>query len=139
MGCHFLLQGIFPSQGLKLGLQHCRQIFYRLEPSGKPSYSVSDLKAFLPSESSSSQIHTVFSLERPRSHHRWGESATVGTGGGDPLREDGSPVCCQGPPPLAAEDAGLPLRDRWAPGLSLSPKVTRKILSLPPHPFPIKN
>ena len=26
MGCHFLLQGIFPTQGLNLGLQHCRQI-----------------------------------------------------------------------------------------------------------------
>ena len=25
MGCHFLLQGIFPVQGSKLGLPHCRQ------------------------------------------------------------------------------------------------------------------
>ena len=30
MGCHFLLQGIFPTQGLNLGLPHCRQILYRL-------------------------------------------------------------------------------------------------------------
>ena len=28
MGCHFLLQGIFPTQGLNLGLLHCRQIPY---------------------------------------------------------------------------------------------------------------
>ena len=27
VGCHFLLQGIFPTQGLNLGLLHCRQIF----------------------------------------------------------------------------------------------------------------
>ena len=30
MGCHFLLQGIFPTQGLNLGLLHCRQILYHL-------------------------------------------------------------------------------------------------------------
>ena len=28
--CHFLLQGIFPTQGLNLGLLHCRQILYWL-------------------------------------------------------------------------------------------------------------
>ena len=28
MGCHFLLKGIFPTQELKLGLLHCRQILY---------------------------------------------------------------------------------------------------------------
>ena len=28
--CHFLLQGIFPPQGLNLGLLYCRQILYRL-------------------------------------------------------------------------------------------------------------
>ena len=30
MGCHSLLQGIFPTQGLNLYLLHCRQILYRL-------------------------------------------------------------------------------------------------------------
>ena len=30
VGCHFLLQGIFPTQGLNPGLQHCRQILYCL-------------------------------------------------------------------------------------------------------------
>ena len=30
VGCHFLLQGIFPAQGLSLGLLHCRQILYHL-------------------------------------------------------------------------------------------------------------
>ena len=30
VGCHFLLQGIFPTQGLNLGLQHCRRILYHL-------------------------------------------------------------------------------------------------------------
>ena len=30
MGCHFLLQEIFPTQGLNPGLPHCRQTLYRL-------------------------------------------------------------------------------------------------------------
>ena len=29
VGCHFLLQGIFPTQQSNLGLLHCRQILYR--------------------------------------------------------------------------------------------------------------
>ena len=29
-GCHFLLQGIFPTQGSNLGLPHCRQTLYPL-------------------------------------------------------------------------------------------------------------
>ena len=34
MGCHALLQGIFPSQGLNPGLLHCRQILYCLSHQG---------------------------------------------------------------------------------------------------------
>ena len=34
MGCHFLLQGIFPTQGLNPGLLHCRHILYRLSYKG---------------------------------------------------------------------------------------------------------
>ena len=30
VGCHFLLQGIFLTQGSNLGLLHCRQILYHL-------------------------------------------------------------------------------------------------------------
>ena len=35
MGCNALLQGIFPTQGLHPGLQHCRQILYRLSHQGR--------------------------------------------------------------------------------------------------------
>ena len=31
VGCRFLLQGIFPTQGLNPGLPHCRQTLYRLK------------------------------------------------------------------------------------------------------------
>ena len=35
-GCHFLLQGIFPTQGSNLGLLHCRQMLYHLSQQGNP-------------------------------------------------------------------------------------------------------
>ena len=34
VGCHFLLQGIFPTQGSNQGLLHRRQILYQLKPWG---------------------------------------------------------------------------------------------------------
>ena len=30
VGCHALLQGIFPTQGLNSGLPHCKRILYHL-------------------------------------------------------------------------------------------------------------
>ena len=36
LGCHALLQGIFPTQGLNSGLPHCRQILYHLDHQGSP-------------------------------------------------------------------------------------------------------
>ena len=36
VGCHFLLQGIFLTQGSNLGLPHCRQILYCLSHKGSP-------------------------------------------------------------------------------------------------------
>ena len=40
MGCHFLLQEIFLTQGLNLGLLHCRQILYPLSHQGKKSTQI---------------------------------------------------------------------------------------------------
>ena len=34
VSCHFLLQGIFPTQGLNLGLPHCRQTLYQVSHQG---------------------------------------------------------------------------------------------------------
>ena len=36
VGCHALLQGIFPTQGSNLGLPHCRQILYCPSHWGRP-------------------------------------------------------------------------------------------------------
>ena len=37
VGCHALLQGIFPTQGSNLGFPHGRQILYRLNHQGSPN------------------------------------------------------------------------------------------------------
>ena len=34
VGCHFILQGIFPTQGSNPGLSHCRQTLYRPSHQG---------------------------------------------------------------------------------------------------------
>ena len=36
VGCHALLQGIFPTQGSKPGLPHSRRILYQLSQQGSP-------------------------------------------------------------------------------------------------------
>ena len=38
VSCHFLLQGIFMTQGLKPNLLHCRQILYCLSHQGSPFF-----------------------------------------------------------------------------------------------------
>ena len=40
VGSHPLLQGIFPTQGLNLGLLHCRQILYSVSHQGSPTISI---------------------------------------------------------------------------------------------------
>ena len=41
MGCHFLLQGIFPTQGSNPGLQHCRKTLYHLSHQGNANLNIS--------------------------------------------------------------------------------------------------
>ena len=36
VGCHSLLQGIFPTQGFNPGLLHCKEILYHLSQQGSP-------------------------------------------------------------------------------------------------------
>ena len=37
LGCHFFFQEIIPTQGLNLGLPHCRQTLYHLSHQGSPT------------------------------------------------------------------------------------------------------
>ena len=59
MDCHFLLQGIFQTQGSNLGLQHCRQILTS-EPQGRPSTFVLEQFSFKMSSLSRISIALVF-------------------------------------------------------------------------------
>ena len=43
VGCHFLLQGIFPTQGSNLGLLLGRQILYHPSHQGSPLYKINPL------------------------------------------------------------------------------------------------
>ena len=47
MGCHFLLQEIFPSRGLSPGLLHCRQTFYHLSHQGSILQSLKQSRKYL--------------------------------------------------------------------------------------------
>ena len=38
VGCHFLLQGIFPTQGSNPGLPHCGQMLYCLSHQGRKGH-----------------------------------------------------------------------------------------------------
>ena len=42
VGCHDLLQGIFPTQGSNPGLPHCRWILYHLSHQGNPFSNIMD-------------------------------------------------------------------------------------------------
>ena len=48
VGCHALLQGIFPTQGLNPGLPRCRQTLYYLSHQGSPDSSLGVLYAWGP-------------------------------------------------------------------------------------------
>ena len=58
MGCHFLLQGIFPTQELNLGLPHCSQILYGLVYDG-PGANLTPV----PVELAVSSVKTVISSD----------------------------------------------------------------------------
>ena len=47
VGCHALLQGIFPTQGLNPGLPHCRRILYHLSHQENPR--ILEWVAYIPS------------------------------------------------------------------------------------------
>ena len=82
VGCHFLLQGIFPTQGSNPGLSLCRQMLYRLSHPGG-----SDAKA------SAHNARDLGSLPG------WGRSP--GEGNGNPLQ-----YSCRHPAPTRPPESG---------------------------------
>ena len=77
VGCHFLLQGIFPTQGLNLGLLYYRQILYHLSHQGSPKFRPQRLNSpSIPGPSSSHQFwthhqvqtHLIFQVNHHKPH-----------------------------------------------------------------------
>ena len=82
VGSLFLLQGIYPTQGLNPGLLHCRWILYHLSYQGSPAYLrqlISLLAILIPAcASSSPAFHMMYStplqyscLENPTDGGAW--------------------------------------------------------------------
>ena len=68
LGWHFLLQRIFLTQGLNLGLLHCRQMLYCLSYQGSPNVSLSYLS--LPFLISQPTVLTYLNrLDKERDNH----------------------------------------------------------------------
>ena len=68
MGCHFLLQGIFLTQGSNLGLLHCRQMLYCL--SHQEKHLINYICTFLVSSWPGLQKVSVhFKIRRCCFHH----------------------------------------------------------------------
>ena len=67
MGCHFLCQGIFLTQGLNLHLQHCRWILYWASCQGSPScyFIHTALYLFVP------YLYLAPSLPSPTDNHHF--------------------------------------------------------------------
>ena len=53
VGCHFLLQGMFLTQGSNPGLLHCRQILYCLSHQGRPTSTL------ILRENTKNKVHTI--------------------------------------------------------------------------------
>ena len=64
VGCHFLLQGIFPTQGSNPGLSHCRQTLYHLSHQGSLSHCRQTLY-HLSHQGSRTHTHCIY-VERER-------------------------------------------------------------------------
>ena len=87
MGCHFLLQGIFLTQGSNPGLPHCKQILYRLSHQGSTKRCYKKQYVNFPS-------HTL------KPTHSWAACLDSGTSDVDSRatrREAASTPCGQNP------------------------------------------
>ena len=62
VGCHFLLQGLFLTQGLNPGLQHCMQRLYHLSHQGNQDLVETHEKLLSRENLLSVYLHSLYSL-----------------------------------------------------------------------------
>ena len=65
-GCHFLLQGIFPTQESNPGIPHCRQMLYRLSHQGSPGIKLTPMEKLKGHLNTLLQFSSVQLLSRVR-------------------------------------------------------------------------
>ena len=85
MGCHFLLQGIFPTQGSNPGLLHCRQTLHPLNHQGSPAGMCCGRKAGPPTVPGPGGCRDSGHLQRETYTHFRAQSAGLLEGGGSSL------------------------------------------------------
>ena len=61
VGCHFLLQRFFPTQGSNPGLLYCRQTLYLLSLQGSPNFCIAD-----------TQVHCAPRIRQSNKASQWG-------------------------------------------------------------------
>ena len=76
VGCHFLLQGIFPTQGSNPGLPHCRQTLYRLCHQDGLKLNIPKIKIMASGPITSWQIDGE-TMETVRDFIFWGSKITA--------------------------------------------------------------
>ena len=72
VGNHFLLQGIFPTQGSKPGLLHCRWLLYHLSHQGSPLPHYQVMPSLKPSSIFSLHLNKKLNFPWPTRHHKSG-------------------------------------------------------------------
>ena len=77
VGCHFFLQGIFPTQVLNVSLPHCRQTLYCLSNQGSPQESMTFYPARQPLIETSYKICPYFTQFRTMTYFATEKSAKV--------------------------------------------------------------
>ena len=93
VGCHFLLQGIFLTQGLNSCLPHCRQTFYYLSYQGSSFHRPSHYQSCLQSHCRLCQMpHKKNHLGNSLVVQRLGPLTSIGEGTDHWL---GKPACCR--------------------------------------------
>ena len=79
VGYHFLLQGIFLTQGSNLGLVHCRETFHRLSHQGSLHPGASHIMKRVPDEPRRICSSKAVSKSSAWSSSAWSSAARVAT------------------------------------------------------------
>ena len=78
VGCHALLQGIFPAQGLNPRLPHYRWFLYRLSHQGNPITTLSKTKRFVHRKSGANYYLSIIFLIIQQEPYRMKSPSQIG-------------------------------------------------------------